>query len=429
MVPIAAPPALKIPPRPLPSPALLDDAALRLAPADIPAIATVWRDDVLARRQVIRSLFSDDFSDLQFLKPLLAGKRVIQLGESGHGVAEFNLVKARLIRFLHKEVGFDVLAFESSQDQCFDADRMAGTYRGNTLMERCIFGVWHNKDVRAVLDYLDTTRRNGGKLTLAGFDTQDSSGFTTERDARMKAMLDASGSPLAARLAEVEQSLRGARRPLSEAISAPALAYWRDVAALLSVSRARLIAAGLNADEIDLAAQAAKSRARYVRQLSSSPAGTEGQLIRDEGMADNLDFLLDSMYPKRKVIVWAHNVHIAKQPSVGTPKLMGAFVSERRKAEVYTVGLYMNRGAANMNNNETYQIAPAAADTMEAVLANGGVKYSFVDFSRATSNAGSSWMFNPIASREWGTRPVTITPARSYDAVIYIDTVTPPEPR
>ena len=48
----------------------------------------------------------------------------MQLGESGHGVREFNLAKVRLIRFLHEEMGFDVLAFESGLFECWQAERM-----------------------------------------------------------------------------------------------------------------------------------------------------------------------------------------------------------------------------------------------------------------------------------------------------------------
>lgn len=55
----------------------------------------------------------DSFQDLEMLKPLLQDKRFVFLGESSHGVAEFNLAKTRLIQFLHQELGYNVLAFES----------------------------------------------------------------------------------------------------------------------------------------------------------------------------------------------------------------------------------------------------------------------------------------------------------------------------
>lgn len=61
----------------------------------------------------IKSLTSEDYSDLAFLKPLLKDKTVVSLGENFHRVAEYSDVKTRLIKYLHEELDFDVIAFES----------------------------------------------------------------------------------------------------------------------------------------------------------------------------------------------------------------------------------------------------------------------------------------------------------------------------
>lgn len=59
------------------------------------------------------SIGQDKFSDLDILIPLLADKRIVYLGENSHGVAEFNLVKTRLIQYMHQTLGFNIVAFES----------------------------------------------------------------------------------------------------------------------------------------------------------------------------------------------------------------------------------------------------------------------------------------------------------------------------
>src|SRR5262245_47146742 len=65
---------------------------------------------------------TEEFADLQFLKQVIGDRRLVQLGESGHGVAEFDSAKARLVQFFHEQMGFDVIAFESSMYECFAAD-------------------------------------------------------------------------------------------------------------------------------------------------------------------------------------------------------------------------------------------------------------------------------------------------------------------
>jgi erythromycin esterase-like protein len=105
---------------------------------------------------------------------------------------------------------------------------------------------------------------------------------------------------------------------------------------------------------------------------------------------------------------------------------MGSWVAERRGAEVYTIGLYMGRGAATLNNRSRYEVVAPEADTLEAIMASAGWRSCFVDLSDPLTPA-DSWRRMPISARDWGTVPGTITPASSYDALIYIDTVTPPE--
>lgn len=44
---------------------------------------------------------------MQPLKPVLAGKRVVALGEATHGTHEFFAMKHRMLAFLVQEMGFE----------------------------------------------------------------------------------------------------------------------------------------------------------------------------------------------------------------------------------------------------------------------------------------------------------------------------------
>jgi len=207
------------------------------------------------------------------------------------------------------------------------------------------------------------------------------------------------------------------------------LAYYTGLLHTLEQNRARLLE-GLpdHPKWVDLAIQEARSRITLVR-TRSVPRG-ESSAVRDRAMADNLDFVLDTLYPKQKVIVWAHNAHIAYTPErSGDFKPMGAWLAERRRADLYTLGLYMGRGAGAMNNKQVYTILPPAAESFEAILANGGYKMSLFDFSRPQGNPDAAWLHTSLGARTWGTNPVQLVPANSYDGVLYIDTVTPPQYR
>jgi len=105
---------------------------------------------------------------------------------------------------------------------------------------------------------------------------------------------------------------------------------------------------------------------------------------------------------------------------------MGAWVAQRRGAEVYTIGLYMGRGVGTLNNRARYEIVGPEPDTLEAVMASAGWRAAFFDLSDPRTPA-DSWRRMPLRARDWGNVPATLTPAHTYDGLIYIDTATPPE--
>src|SRR5262249_54802612 len=116
----------------------------------------------------------DDFADLQFLKTVVGERRLVQLGEAGHGVAQFDSAKVRLVKFFHEQMGFDVMAFESSIYECFAANAAANAVN---MLRGSIFGVWATEEVLPLFTYIKSTQDTAHPLTLAGFDTQISSAF------------------------------------------------------------------------------------------------------------------------------------------------------------------------------------------------------------------------------------------------------------
>jgi erythromycin esterase len=390
------------------------------------AVDAAWRDDVRARCHVIESVVSEDFADLQFLKPLLEGKRVVQLGESAHGVAEFNRLKVRLIKFLHRELGFDVIAFESSMSGCDVADGRVGQAKPVDVMRDSIFAVWHTKETLELFDYIERERMAGRRLSLAGFDTQTSGHAATAVTQRLLDMIGKDDEPLRGRVDEAEKRLGAGGKPLDAEEAAKLLhAYGALRDHLQSHREALRERHSARPVEVDLALQEAASRIAFVRQLER--LNEDGARIRDRAMAANLGFVLDVLYPARKVVVWAHNSHIAKEVhGAGEPRRMGAYIAKRRGEEVYTVGVVMGKGIAAQNDRKPYRIEPPDEDSLEFTLASAGAGMSFVDFSRARPAAGNSWIFEPIFARSWGVHRYALVPSRAFDAMIYVDAVTPP---
>ncbi|QJR35211.1 erythromycin esterase family protein [Gemmatimonas groenlandica] len=387
----------------------------------------------------IRSLGATDFSDLQFFKPLLNGKRIVQLGESGHGVAEFSLAKVRLIKYLHEEMDFDVMAFESSTFECDRARKNVQSLSALELMRACIFGVWHADEVVPLFEYIKETQRTTRPLILAGFDEQTSSLTANARPGVLRSLVSTIDTAYARHVYTTDSVFLANRRPEYAAANKDRLvAFYDSLAAFITTHRRAIEAAHRDDPNAAMVGrQAATSMTYFVRQLAAGP-NREGTEIRDLGMANNLDFLRDELYPGKKIIVWAHNFHIqhrentratAADSSMATARTMGTWVAERHRRELYTIGLFMYRGTAAANDRRPYQIARSRTGSFESILHQASWRYAYVDFSRARRERGTEWMWNRITGLSWGTQPEQFVPRDEYDGVLFIDTVHTPRYR
>ena len=414
---------------------------LLLAPVGAQNGNTAWTTWARANHHPIASVQQfdgDTFSDLQFFKTVLHDRRIVQLGESGHGVAEFNHAKVRLIKFLHQQMGFDVMAFESGLYECYNANRADNS--AVMTMRSCIFGVWHTEEVRALFDYIKETQQTARPLVLAGFDTQMSSSIgNAARPAFFANLVRVIDPQRAAVVQATDQEhltglfSSGNSASYARANQARLTEFYGGLELYFQEHRARLEEA-FGAELPKIGERAAFSMLRFMEQLRASldrpqDASAEGGGgIRDFGMANNLSFLATDLYRDRTIIVWAHNFHI-RHDNAATNSIqptMGQWIRERFRDQLYTIGLYMDRGNAAQNNRVVYPISPAGVDSMEWVMANSGSPVLFMDFLHQQRVAGNSWMFEPTSQRDWGVNPFRMIPRNQYDGVLFIDTVRAP---
>lgn len=458
----------------------LSGCSHRNAPPDVEPVdpQAAW---LLTHAEVI-DLEAETFDDLDFLKPLLERKRVVQLGENAHGIREYNLAKARIVRFLHQELGFDVLVFESPLYQCYDADHTAADASARSTLANCAYGIWHTEEILPLFDYLRESRHDERPLRLAGIDIQPIGINKDDRPrflSRMVSRVDAEYGDDVFRLDSTFLNVyaRGGRERRTYFRSDDGRrmeeAYGR-LGAFLSDSADAIRTAGdlprdvvtdgdpndvvadghprdvgvtrhgyevsdtLGPSDVGVARRTALSMASYIRQ-QAAPTTREYVERRDQGMAENLTFLLDELYPDSKVIVWGHNFHLRHDnfsippdsstfPDVAA-RTMGSWIHDRYGDQVYTVGLYTYRGTAADNGGEVYEIKPAGPGSVESILFeiapdndSGAV---FVDLSRAPAGRETRWMDAPITARYNGTTPLTMVLRNQYDAILFVRDVTP----
>lgn len=115
-----------------------------------------------------------DFSDLLPLRENLKGVRIVLLGEASHFDGTDFLAKTRLIRFLHSELGFDILAFEAGIYQMRLAwETLRAGVDPQKAFSKGAFWIWaRSVQVEPLVRYVSHLLSTDRPLEFAGIDNQ-----------------------------------------------------------------------------------------------------------------------------------------------------------------------------------------------------------------------------------------------------------------
>lgn len=281
-------------------------------------------------------------SDLRPLREVLAGARVVGLGEATHGTREFFLLKHRLLRFLVEELGCTVLAMEASvsASAALDAYVLGGPGDPERLLAGLGFWTWHTAEMLAVVEWMREHNRTAErKVRFAGIDPQ----FPGASLHWLRDRVGGLPEPLAA----LEDRRLGLSGPLGPEVEEAARRLEERVAGDAEAARHALTVR-----------QFATLMTRPFRHADPSRTASAA---RDAFMADNVGRLLAG--PGVKVAVWAHNGHISTRgpgdgedpgegkglgdgEGLGEGKVasMGTYLRQRHGDDYYALGLLFGQG-------------------------------------------------------------------------------------
>jgi erythromycin esterase len=336
-------------------------------------------------------------------------RRVLQLGESGHGMAETYRLKTGLVRYLHQSHGFDVLAVEGGMAECWVTSRRLAEWTAEQSMRACFWGSWASEEAEELFEYLRETARSGRPLRLVGFDN-----IPTSR-AFLDWLMATPGLP--PELLEAERDFISLVERRQEEPAARVRTQRR------AADNYQLAYAAVNDPELRMII------ADRLGTLDFDPAGfdaEEFEAIREFRMAANLLAHMDREAGAR-IIVWAHNAHVAHNYSnfVGGVPRQGEYLHRIAGDQVYTIGIYpfAGRGFAWFINQD-YDLSTPPPGSLEARLAALPGDPVFLDL-RGEQAAALRWTREPVASYEWGLNEQVIVPVEMYDGLLLIRSVTP----
>jgi len=400
-----------------------------------------WVSYVQTHAHALQSIdpLDTDYSDLAFLAPLLEGRNIVELGESSHGVAEFSQAKIRLIKYLHEQLGYDVLAFESSILSTYLANEQASQLTPTAFMQDSIFRVWSTTDVVNLFSYVQSTQNTAHPLILTGMDVQLTTPWESQaRPGIFQEVVGQVDPVYAQQVHDTDQAFTQGWLDNNYILAnyATLKPAYQALTTFLDTHMTQIQNAYLTRPLFPLIVrQAAWGMSAFLDELYDFAPNTQagninGDNARDAGMATNLELLVDTLYAGKKVMVWSHNAHIVHDASIVAGwgwKNTGNWIFQRYGQAVYTLGLYMYQGSAANTDRTIYTIQAAPDYSAEGLLHAAGDPYVFLDLSNVTdSNDSTAWMFESFPIRDSGlyNRPMILKD--EFDGILQIDTVHPP---
>lgn len=371
---------------------------------------------------------NNNTSDLAQITAHFNDKRIVQLGESTHGSKQMNQIKTRLIKYLHQNHDYNVVAFESSMYSC-NLKLETNIKTAQPLLTSCAFGIWHSDEVLELFDYIIETQSTDRPLKLAGYDVQFSSGnypASSLHDYYEQIITQNQLTPNFDLTTHLQQYINtgeaGIRCRDNKQCEQFEDTYLDAVASLELITH---YFESLGNDFV-LPTAIVKSQHFRLLMLKADIEGgvSAGMKARDTGMAENFITLAEEIYPNEKMVIWAHNFHISESyPSqYYQDKFMGALLNDYYSDELYTVGIYMLSGESGNNNRQPIPVISHQRDSLESIVQATSLAPLFLPLSKENQSGSSDdWLHTQTRAKEWGQGNAEVVLSENYDALIVID--------
>jgi erythromycin esterase len=388
------------------------------------------------------------YTDLMPLKDMVGDARVVSLGEATHGTREFFQMKHRVLEFLVEEMDFNVFAIEATWPEANRVNDYVHIGQGApaVLLSGLYFWTWNTEEVLELILWMREYNQDPGAdptVSFLGFDMQfpgmaiynvqifldtvdpTTAVFASERYA---CMLPYANGPTGSsgsqeRYGSQSEDYRDSCRDDLTQVYDSLVTYQPEYEAASS------------AQEFAKALRSARVVLQYEDMASGRTPGG-----RDLYMAENAIWLLDQAGPDAKIVLWAHNGHVADNPAYGGGASMGHHLRTEYGDDMVIVGFDFYRGefrAVTMLSSGSYgsltEHSVGAPPTLsyEYYFHSAGLDRFILDLRGVDlGTSATSWLAGPRKMRSIGSVFAPSSPGNylydvslptRYDLIIYFD--------
>jgi len=405
----------------------------------------------------------DDFSDLEPLREIVGDARVVAIGEGAHRIHEFYQIRHRITRFLVAELGFSAFVMESGFPEGLAVDDWIAGGPGD-LAELQRHGITYHMgkcaEMRDQLDWLHSYHARGGRrVRFYGMDVSDSSASARPAIKAVVEYLDKVDPAYA-------MSVRGRLLPLFDYLPAdrtglawvapafqaylgvePAVRYEMTarIGALVERMQAMRLVYTSRSDRetFEVAYRCAVTGRHTDAFLQVFALGEErtyeGSNIRDATMAENVEWILQRA---DRVVVGAANGHVQRWPFSAPPIVndsytalgehLAAALGDRLVVIANSFGggeLFQHRAIPGgpPGHTETFveRMPPLDPTSLDELLSAAALPHYLLDLRKVPAGGPIADRFAATSSIMTGAQATPVNPMAAFDAVVYVDQVTP----
>ena len=315
-------------------------------------------------------------NDFFFLKEELKGVQVVMLGENTHFDGNAIKTKTEILKFLHQEMGFNTIAFESGVYEVWKAQQeIEKGEKPIHSFKKSLYDFWvGKKEFQPFIDYYNL---NKDQLELYGFDNRITGEYGKEllltdlydycqksnisfplNKSDLSLLLDTFSSHFLfdetiIPYHEFEQTLTELLNSILQQPETENRFYWeRIVKSLLALGKDNYTLKAVESKMISSVAHI-----KPIRENQFFFYANAADNIRDKQMADNLlDYLRRN--PNEKIICWGASGHFTNDmSSIDYPIIkdfipMGSYIKKELKNKVYS--LAMINASFRLNSGENW---------------------------------------------------------------------------
>ncbi len=351
-------------------------------------------------------------------------KRIVLVGELNHGSKENFKVRNDLIQSLHERAGFDVILFEAGLGEVHVVDLLK-TKLSSEVKTYSLMSQWQNKAFSDLFSYAQSEN-----MAVGGFDIQRGFGGFFDgifEEACRKHGIDSMAYQ------NLEKEFVNQKKILANSNSEYEEVYPEANRLLTSYQAIYevLEAANPSTTQAHFVLKTIENRIDYLTYMlafANDKNWSKRWAARDLGMAKNVKWLLDDVFKDEKVIIVAHNFHIAKHNE--QEEVMGEYLKEDFDTEMYSIGTFIGTGHY-WQSGQPKEIVPVdreSPDIKHIIQALDG-RVHFMDISNEAPSR-DAWMDKKILVNDSfinlsGGNELILS--KWFDGIILIDKSTIPE--